>query len=314
MIATGIDIGTNTFRLLVAELRSGRLTPLAKELHTVRLGKGLAETGVLAPETMQKGLQVLSSFQMTIARFKPQAGRACGTEALRLAANREEFLAQARQSLGMPIEIISGAEEAGLSLAGALAAQPGPVAGDLLLVDAGGGSTELILKKAANSRPEIVSLPIGAVGLTERFPENHGAGDPSRPAMDTHIRQVITDGIRSLGGIVQSRPPLLVMGSGGTATALAALDLQLPRYDESLVQGHRLAASSLARIYQDLARLPIEERNRLPGLEMGRGEIILAGARIYQVLLELLGTEVLAVSDAGLLEGIVLSRVLPAWK
>lgn len=309
MIAAGIDIGSNSFRLLINELEKMRPGPvLAKELYSVRLGQGLAPNGVMSPAAMEKGLAALASFKKKIAQFNPETCRACGTEALRQASNRDIFLKQACEILGMPIDIISGSEEAALALNGMLAFMREPLTDSLLLADVGGGSTELVfLPNAENTKTyRSVSLPVGAVNLTEKFLNRQPQNARSEQDTQKHITDILRTALRELN-IPDNNPAPQIIGSGGTATALAALDLELTSYDEERVQGHSLPANALENIRQRLAKIPVAKRNLLPGLDQGRGEIILAGIMIYQTLLELAGTPGMLVSDAGLLEGIMLS-------
>lgn len=299
-IACGIDIGTNSFRLLVAEVEDGCLRPLAHDLVTVRLGEGLTTTGTLSPPALMRAEAALSRFAALMALHPVRRVRACATHAVRKAANREEFLLRGKALLGVRVEVLSGEEEARLAMRGTLSALPAQQRRyPLLLADVGGGSSEIILQATAESEPQMRSLPLGAVGLTEEF-----AGD--LPAMRKKIRAILAPALRAILGGEQRGHVSLFMASGGTATALAALALGLKRYDARLVQNYQLSQVAVSRLVTGLAALSPEERNGLPGLEDGRGEIILAGALIVQELQQELAQPVL-VSDAGLLEGILLS-------
>ena len=143
-IAAGIDLGSNTFRLLVAICSAGNLSVLDKKLFTVRLGRGLAENKILHELAMEKGLEVLRIFRKSLDHYQPQSIRVCGTEALRQAENSYLFIRNAEKILQSKIDIVSGAEEAHLNLAGALSGYREPLSGTFLLVDVGGGSTELL--------------------------------------------------------------------------------------------------------------------------------------------------------------------------
>ena len=308
MIAAGIDLGSNTFRLLVARIEAGRPLALAKELITVRLGQGLGENRRLSTAAMGRGLAALARFREIIAPHNPQFQRACGTAALRLADNRTEFLRRASITLGLAVEIIDGEEEARLGLTGVLAFLPRrALSQPLLVVDVGGGSTELVLRVDDRQPLRLASLPLGAVGLTETFLQR-----PLPPAQNIrdlteHIEKVLSLGLPASIGSTPDQ--LLAVATGGTATSLAALDLDLQHYDETLIQDHLLAAVVLDQLWQRLVAMPVAARNLLPSLGPGRGDIILAGLRIYQVLLRLLAKPQMMVSDAGLLEGITLSSM-----
>jgi len=317
LIAAGIDIGSNSFRILIAQISGGQLTVLAKKLVTVRLGRQMTRKRRLSPEAMEKALSVLRSFRSLLAEFQPQVCRACGTAALRIAGNAEEFLRPAQKILGAKIEVISGDEEARLNLTGALALKKSartPPLPPILLADVGGSSTELILVPDsiagdAFHEPEshqTASLPLGAVGLTEKFLHSAIPEDSEVMRMTGFIREILAPAIKRIlvGTTSEIRQ---VVGTGGTATSMAAADLNLGRYSESIIQGHVLPEDGIDRLWDRLVVLPPAKRNQLPGLAQDRGEIILAGIRIYQVLLELLGRRRLVVSDAGMLEGILLS-------
>jgi exopolyphosphatase/guanosine-5'-triphosphate,3'-diphosphate pyrophosphatase len=303
-IGAGVDLGSHTFRLLIAEWRGGKFTVLAKKMATVGLGRGLEKDGLLQEESMQRGLAALQRFRETLEHCRPPNLRVCGTEALRRAKNSRTFLEKAGALLGQPVEIISGVEEARLSLAGVLAAWPEPLAGPLLLADVGGASTELIL---ANSAAEVVraaSVDLGAVTLAGRFPAD---GSPDAAGLDGVITEALAGAVRQLAPLPPV--PLSVIGSGGSATSMAALALNLPVYDERLVHGFTLEVPVIAQLWKTLAELTAAERNALPCLGEGRGEILPAGIRVYLALLRLLQQERMRVSDTGLLEGIMRSSL-----
>jgi exopolyphosphatase/guanosine-5'-triphosphate,3'-diphosphate pyrophosphatase len=313
-VAAGIDIGSNTFRLLIARVVDGRLTTVAKELATVRLGHNVTTHRMLAPEAIARALPVLQQFKIILDQWQPQYLRVCGTAALRMAGNSGEFLLLARKTLGVEIEIISGSEEALLNLVGTTVFMEEVGPGPILLVDVGGGSTELacIVEGAETGpnmedrTPEVNSLPLGVVSLTEGFLHQPVTTAAETARLTEHIKEHLAAPLEKISSSMRQERPMII-GTGGTVTSMAALDLDLKKYDEQKVQGHMLTRSRLAELWQRLVSLSAAERNLLPGLEDGRGEVLLAGIRIYQVLLELQDKEQLTVSDAGLLEGILLS-------
>ena len=299
-IACGMDMGTNSFRLLVAEVEDGRLHPLAQDLVTVRLGEGLGATGLLAPAAMLRAEAALARFTEKMAPYPLDSVRACATHAVRKAGNSRDFLQRAEALTGLSIEVLSGEEEARLALLGMLSALPEEQRRyPLLLVDVGGGSSEIILQTTAGNAPLAISLPLGAVGLSEEFSTDLGA-------MRGAIKAISAPALRRLVESEMVGPDISLVASGGTATCLAALALGLLRYDARQVQNYPLSQAALNRLVARLAGLSAEERNALPGLADGRGEIIVAGAMILQELQQALTSPVL-VSDAGLLEGILLS-------
>ncbi|MFA7383600.1 MAG: hypothetical protein WC001_09120 [Desulfurivibrionaceae bacterium] len=302
-IACGMDIGSNSFRLLVAEVEDGCLRPLVHDLVTVRLGEGLGLSGLLAPAAMLRAEAALIRFVEQIAPYPLCRVRACATYAVRKAINSRDFLQKAEALTGLSIEVLSGEEEARLALLGALSALPKEqLCYPLLLMDVGGGSTELILQATVGSEPRVISLPLGAAGLSEEF----GA---DRETMREKIRDTLAPALRSIFEGNTDGQGLLLVASGGTATSLAALALGLGRYDARQVQNYPLRQPALHRLVAWLAALSSAERSALPGLADGRGEIIVAGAVILQELQQALANLPLLVSDAGLLEGILLSGV-----
>jgi len=307
-IGAGIDLGSNTFRLLVADCTAGGLTVLARKMATVRLGRGLEDSGLLSEDSREKGLAVLRTFRETIASYRPQSIRICGTEALRRARNSHLFLSKAEELLQHPIDIISGEEEARLSLAGAMAGFAEPFPSSLLLVDVGGGSTELVFAESPGGETRAASVDLGVVRLTEKF---LAASPPDLASLDSQLAETLYIALEKLT-LLQKKQPGLIVGCGGTATSMAALDLNLSAYNASLVHGYVLHHRSMEKLWQKLIALPADKRNGLPCLGEGRGEILPAGLRIYHILLQILQQEVMRVSDTGLLEGIMLSSLSPA--
>ena len=303
-IACGVDIGTNSFRLLVAEVEDGHPRPLVQDLVTVRLGEGLGATGLLGPAALLRAEAALSRFAALMAAHPAHSLRACATHAVRKAANREEFLQLAESLLGVRVEVLSGEEEARLALLGTLSALPEAQRRyPLFLVDVGGGSSEIILQAMAGSEPRVMSLPLGAVGLSEEFGADYDS-------MREKIRAALATALRGISHGMTGQD-LTLVASGGTATSLAALALGLERYDAHRVQNYNLSQAASDSLVARLAALSPGERNALPGLGDGRGEIIVAGAMILQELQHSLVSPML-VSDAGLLEGILLSGVTGA--
>ena len=304
-IAAGIDLGSNTFRLMAANCSGDSLTVLTRKMATVRLARGLEGQGLLHESAMQNGFAVMRTFREVLDRYQPQSLRICGTEALRQARNSHLFLQKAEEILQHPIDIINGDEEACLSLAGTLAGFTGPLSGPLLLVDAGGGSTELVFAELPAGETRIKSVPLGVVGLTETF---FGPSQADIASLDRLLAESLNSASEKLK-LFENKQPLLIVGCGGTATSMAALDLNLSAYDASLVHSHVLRNTSIEKLWHRLLALPADKRNGLPCLGEGRGEILPAGIRIFLVLLKLLQQDRMRVSDTGLLEGILLSSL-----
>lgn len=324
MIKAGIDIGSNSFRLIVVETGDGNdLRVLRKELITVRLAEGLTMSGVLAPAAIERGLVALAEFRKVLDRFPVQRLRLCGTEALRRAANSREFLRRADAVIGSPVEVITGTAEAALTMVGV--EKCGNMKPPLLLTDVGGGSTELLYKAELRRMPALAdkrvcytsrltrygqndsagvrscSVPLGALTLTEEY---FGAEMINEAAVALLVKRVDAEIDAALKGL-HVAPGTTVIGSGGTITALAALALDLRAYDEKQVHGYRLCLSAMEELRSRLVGLSVRERDALPGLQRGRGAILPAGLLVYEQLCRISAVEEIVVSDAGLLEGLV---------
>jgi exopolyphosphatase/guanosine-5'-triphosphate,3'-diphosphate pyrophosphatase len=303
-IAAAIDLGSNTFRLLVAIFSAGNLKVLEKKLVSVRLGRSL-ESNLLHEPAMEKGLEVLGNFRECLDHYQPQSIRICGTEALRQAENSHLFLQKAEEILHHKIDIVTGEEEAHLCLAGALAGNKESLSGSFLMVDVGGGSTELLFADTLTGHTMVESIDLGVIGLTEKF---LSSSQPDIAAMDTVLTETIHNALEKLG-ILKTPPAANIIGCGGTATSMAALDLNLTSYNESMVHGHILRHNGIEYLWNKLIVIPAGRRNEIPCLGDGRGEILPAGIRIYHILLKLMQQDRIRVSDTGLLEGILLSTI-----
>jgi len=289
-----IDLGSNSFRLLIGLQARNKLRVLARMRIPVRLASGLNKTNTLTSEKINSALTAICSFRREMDRFAVNSVRCCGTEALRRAANRLSLIEPAEMMLGAPIEVLSGQEEAELTSLGARVALTDKVSIPFLIADVGGGSCELILHNTSEGYARIVSLPIGAVVLTEMAPT-------ARELALRDFHGQIRDFLRNAGGV----DPQTLVGTGGTASTLAMLAQQLSVYDPSGITGVFLSRSRINEICQLLAVHPATQRQVLPGLENDRADIIDSGLEIYQEIIATIGAPGMIVSDAGLLEGIL---------
>ncbi len=276
-----IDLGTNSTRLLVADVEDGRVEEVERALVITRLGEGVDTRRRLLPLPVARVRSVLADFRRTLDGLGAERTLAVATSAVRDAENGEAFLGEIEWSYGFATALLSGADEAALTLRGVGAGRtlgPGTV-----IVDIGGGSTELILE--GNPR----SLDLGCVRLAERF----------------------GDGIEAAGEYARGQLPDLdvagAVGVAGTITSLAALDLGFVEYDPGRVHGHRLGAAAVEEQLTRLAALPLEERRRVPGLDPERAPVIVAGAVILRELLRRYGLDEIEVSEHDLLHGAALA-------
>lgn len=301
-ISAAVDLGSNSFRLLVGHVNAECIVPVAKALTTVKLAQNITATGSLAPIAMERGWQALAEFKKVLSSHKVTAIRACGTQALRRAVNRDEFVFKANQILGHEIEVISGQEEALLTLDGVRATFKERLS-SMVIIDIGGGSVECIVVSDAEA-PSVYTIPLGAVSLTEIA---FAAGRPPSLEEISLARRTIRKAMAPLPAKTFSAPAIIA--SGGTATALAALEIGMTEYDPDHVHGFSLSRIALARLLKKLFSLSPQERCALPGLDQGRGDIILAGMLILEEFFLRSCLDAILISDGGLLEGILLSAV-----
>jgi exopolyphosphatase/guanosine-5'-triphosphate,3'-diphosphate pyrophosphatase len=296
-----IDLGTNTVRLLVADVDpSGGWRVLEQDQQVTRVGEGLASTGRLGDAAMARTLDVLLDYTARARRAGAGLTRIVATSAVREAANGAEFGAAVRSRTGVDLDVVSGEREARLTILGIMRGF-GLTTGRLLAFDIGGGSTEFTLAEGGDVLAA-VSLRLGVVPLAERYPFA-GPVEPDRYArLADEVRRRLE---RELpGAIVRAGVPSLV-GTAGTVTTLAALDLGLASYDATRVHGHRLPRPAIERQRARLAALAVHERAALPCLEPGRADLIVPGTAIVLAALDVLGLDEVVVSDWGLREGIM---------
>jgi exopolyphosphatase / guanosine-5'-triphosphate,3'-diphosphate pyrophosphatase len=311
MILAGIDIGTNSIRLLIAEAGPDAFRQLYSMRRTTRLGKDLDRTGMLSPDAMARSLSALIEFSDCIHRFSAAQTSAIGTSALRNASNAHAFIADVRQRTGIDISVISGEDEARLTLRGVRSAlQEAGVKADMpdsaLVIDIGGGSTEFIVT-CEGSGPLVQSLPLGAVYLSERYVTADPPGADALAALRQAVRSELDKAEQrrpALPHATGDRPQQLI-GTAGTITTLAAMDQVMTVYDPARINGSVLTRDAVDRIVQTLVRSTTAERRTLAGLEPGREDIILPGAIITQEIMERYAYREMLVSDWGLREGII---------
>ena len=296
-----IDVGTNTLRLLVAEaVTPDDFTILHEEQEITRLGEGLLPTRLLQDEPQRRSLSTLRRFAEAARRFKAEQVAAVATSAVRDAENRGELVAEIARETGLTIRVIDGREEARLTLLGV---RHGLHLGShrVLVMDVGGGSTEFVLAKGEEIEA-IVSTGLGVVKLAEQ----HLVCDPPTPGELQALEEVVAGRIDRLRNELPSLEGTWLIGTAGTVTTLAAMDLSLTAYDRKRVHGHCLSLARVRELLGRLAALPLRERRRVPGLEPGRADIILTGAAVVVASMERLAYSEMRVSDSGLREGILL--------
>ena len=303
MRVAGIDCGTNSIRLLVADAVDGRLVDVVREMRIVRLGEGVDRTGSLAPQALERTRLALADYAATIAAHGTERVRMVATSATRDAANRDMFLAMVRTVLGVEPDVISGAEEAALSFIGAADGLPG-VTGPMLVADIGGGSIELVLGDASQPRRlRSHSMDVGCVRMTER----RLGDDPPTPAQVAATVDDLRAAIALAAVDVPITDPATFVGVAGTVTTLAAIALGLPRYDAEAIHGSVLSAEQVHDVTARLLAMTHDERAALPVMHPGRVDVICGGALVLRTLVEVAGATNVIASEHDILDGIALS-------
>jgi len=302
------DCGTNSLRLLIADLdpRTGEMSELVREMRIVRLGQGVDRTGRISEESMARTFAALDEYAALVAEYLPTLVRFCATSAARDAANAADFMAGVKERLGVEPEILDGDEEARASFAGVTRVL-GDVDGPVLVVDIGGGSTELILGDPTGLDHQAgtvaQSLDIGSVRMTER----HLHDDPPTPAQVVELCadvDAVLDGCRVDPSLART-----VVGVAGTVTSVAAGALNLPAYDRERIHLARLSRDLVHATVDDLVAMSVAERRTLGYLHPGRADVIGAGALILDRLLQRTTVDELVVSESDILDGIAWSCV-----
>ena len=291
-----IDIGTNTLLLLIVDDGLQRVVDLCR---FGRLGKGLDASGRLADDAIGKSLDICREYRRVMDEHGVAARAVIGTQALREAANAAAFVGPAEQILGARIEIIEGTREAQLAALAVARTFPELAGARYVVIDVGGGSTELIASDGARV-VSAVSVPIGAVRLTER----HLHHDPASPAELAALEADIDARLAPLA--LPSGVP--IVATAGTATTLAAVHLALAVYDPDRVTGLRLAPSEIDAMYARLAHATLAERRAIPGVAPERADVIVAGAAIYARAARRIAAPELIACDRGIRWGLVFER------
>jgi exopolyphosphatase/guanosine-5'-triphosphate,3'-diphosphate pyrophosphatase len=299
-----IDIGTNSVLLLVAESENGALRPVRERATVTRLGEGVDRNRCLLDAACERTLACLSDYAAQLRELNVTRLDAVGTSAMRDAAGGQQFVARAANILGIPPRVIDGNEEARLTFAGALSGlSVSPVStepGKVTVFDIGGGSTEIVVGSMTRDARQIVaavSLNIGSVRLFER----HVHGDP--PTAE-EMQRVERDIALALADAPTPEANATLVGVAGTVTQLAALELELTRYDATRVHGHRLTSQVVDRLATRLASLDLAERRALPGMEPARADVLVVGSAIARAVLHWSGASELVVSDRGVRWGL----------
>ena len=307
MRVAAIDMGTNSTRLLVAEIdrRTGPLTTLDRRMTITRLGEGVNATRRLTPAAIERTLAALREYRGVIDDLGGvQAVRATATSAARDATNRVELLLPGSEIVGAEIELITGDEEAALSFLGATTELNGAAEPPYLVVDIGGGSTEFVV---GTTVPEgQISVDIGCVRLTDAWLHS----DPPTPeelSQAVHVaREHVVDVMREVPEVKSAKS---LIGLAGTVTTVAAIELGLAEYDPARIHHAHLTRESVEDVFRTLATESADQRRHNPGLEPGRVDVIVGGVVVLVTILRTLGFDELLVSEADILDGLARSLI-----
>ena len=289
-----VDLGTNSTRLLVADVEDGSIAEVVRRLKITRLGEGVDERKRLLPAPVARVRNVLTDFRREAESLGAERTLAIATSAVRDAENGEAFLGEVEWSYGFQTRLLSGYDEAQLTFRGVAFGRE--LSEDTLVLDIGGGSTELVVGGPEGLRFHD-SLDLGCVRLTERFLHS----DP--PAMGELDACATAVGALLGQRLPRDLQPRAAIGVAGTITSIAALDLRLAEYDAERVHGHRVSREGVSAQLERLAAAPLAQRRAIPALEPDRAPVIVAGAVILREVLDHFGLNELEASERDILDG-----------
>ncbi len=300
MRVAAIDCGTNSIRLLIADIDGSNFREVVRDMEIVRLGQGVDQTGQFHPDAIARTLAAVDKFAAEIAKRGVEKIRFCATSATRDATNRHLFVDGVRQRLGIELEVISGDEEAALSFAGAIK-DLAPSNGPFLVVDIGGGSTEFVFGTSTVEAAR--SVNIGCVRMTER----HFASDPVTTAQLELARTDIQAAIAQAAAIVPITKAKTLVAVAGTATTVAAAALNLPEYDRYAIHLSRISAQQTHDAATMFATKTREQRLSLGYMHPGRVDVIAAGSLVLSETMKATGAAEFVASESDILDGMAFS-------
>ncbi|MGC5330798.1 exopolyphosphatase [Micromonospora sp. DT62] len=304
-----IDCGTNSIRLLVADLPDASAGPeapladLSRRMQIVRLGQGVDKTGRLAPEAIERTRVALASYAAEIEKLGAERVRMCATSASRDASNAAEFREMVERTLGVAPEVVTGDEEARLSFTGAVRGLPTDAREPYLVVDIGGGSTEFVVGTRAGGVEAAISMDIGCVRMTERHLHGDPPGRDEVAAAQADIAAAVDRALEAVPG----RQAATLVGLAGSVTTVVAIAQDLQEYDPSRIHHARVSYDAVAATTADLLGKSREQRLAIPVMHPGRADVIGAGALVLRVIMERAGMDSVVSSEHDILDGIAWS-------
>jgi exopolyphosphatase/guanosine-5'-triphosphate,3'-diphosphate pyrophosphatase len=300
MRVAAIDCGTNSIRLLIADIDGNNFREIVRDMEIVRLGQGVDQTGQFHPDAVARTLAAVDKFAAEIAKRGVEKIRFCATSATRDATNRHLFVDGVRERLGIELEVISGDEEAALSFAGAIK-DLDPSDGPFLVVDIGGGSTEFVFGTSTVEAAR--SVNIGCVRMSER----HFASDPATPEQIEAARTDIQAAIAQAAAVVPTTKAKTLVAVAGTATTVAAAALNLPEYDRYAIHLSRISAQQTHDAATMFATKTREQRISLGYMHPGRVDVIAAGSLVLSEIMKATGATEFVASESDILDGMAFS-------
>jgi exopolyphosphatase/guanosine-5'-triphosphate,3'-diphosphate pyrophosphatase len=300
MRVAAIDCGTNSIRLLIADIDGNNFREVVRDMEIVRLGQGVDETGQFHPDAIARTLAAVDKFAAEIAKRGVEKIRFCATSATRDATNRHLFVDGVRDRLGIELEVISGDEEAALSFAGAIK-DLDPNNGPFLVVDIGGGSTEFVFGTSTVEAAR--SVNIGCVRMTER----HFASDPATVQQIESARTDIKAAIAQAAAVVPITQAKTLVAVAGTATTVAAAALDLPEYDRYAIHLSRISAQQTHDAATMFATSTREQRLALGYMHPGRVDVIAAGSLVLSEIMKATAASEFVASESDILDGMAFS-------
>lgn len=294
-----INIGTNTLRLLIGCVKDDKIIRILTDRVVIRLGKNIEKTALISAENCEKSIKYLLKFKEICNKYGVNKVFTVGTSVLRDAKNSEEFIKTVKEKVGFDIKVISGDEEAELTLKGVLSGLSITPKYPIFIVDVGGGSTEWIYynKSVLNKG----SINIGSLRLFEKFVKSDPPSEFELNRLIEYIKKEISKEI-TFGGQIET-----CIVTGGTATSVASIDMQLEQYKGDVVHSHSISLESLKKIYTNIIKIPQSERLKIKGLEIERSDIIISGIAILISIMERINCDSFLISDYGILEGMLKS-------
>jgi exopolyphosphatase / guanosine-5'-triphosphate,3'-diphosphate pyrophosphatase len=303
-----VDLGTNTTRLLVADVENGDLVELEKRTTITRLGQGVDAAGRLADDAMDRVRETLDEYRQVMDQLDAGEVIAVATSAMRDAANGPEFRDELNRRYGIDARTISGDEEARLTFLGATSGRTAAAGSpaSTVVIDIGGGSTEYVVGSEGADPDFHISAQLGSRRYTERFLQSDPPAHEELEALAADVRRIIEESVpeevrdRTAEGIAVA----------GTATTLAAIDQELDPYDPEKVHGYRLGLAAAERIQAMLASLPVEERRKVTGLHPDRAPVIVAGVTILVESIRAFGLDEIEISESDILQGAAMAAAV----